>query len=201
MPESANPAPPKAETRKPATDAGHVPMTEEMDRAKWTLPPVVPILIAVVAVGIAIAVVAFTNRQTPTASGSVTKVLSSDQDSNVLVAVHLNFRNEQEKKLWIREITSEVEASDGKKYTDTAAPGVDVDRYLKGAPELAEGRIEPLKAEMTIAPHASQAGMVVFAYPITKTVFDGRKSFTVRVDFYDHAPMILKADSLQATGK
>lgn len=201
MSENPNPAPPKAETLKPATDAGHVPITEEMDRAKWTLPPVVPILIAVVAVGIAIAVVAFTNRQTPTASGNITKVLSSDQDSNVLIAVHLNFRNEQEKKLWIRGISSEVEASDGKKYTDTAAPAVDVDRYLKGAPELAEGRIEPLKAEMTIAPHATQAGMVVFAYPITKTAFDGRKAFTVRVDFYDHAPMVLKADSLQATGK
>ncbi len=190
MPENANPGP--SQTRPSAADAGHVPMTEEMDSAKWTLPPIVPILIALVAVGAVITVIAFTNRQTPTATGNITKVLSSDQQSNVLVAVHLNFRNEQDKQLWIREITSEVEDADGKKYTDSAAPGVDLDRYLQGAPELAEGRLDPLKAEMKIPSHATQAGMVIFAYPVTKKVFDGRKSFTVRVDFYDHSPMVLK---------
>jgi hypothetical protein len=194
MPDNANPAQPPAKAPSPqsAADAGHVPMTEEMDSAKWTLPPIVPILIAVVAVGIAIAVVAYSNRPTPTATGSITKVLSSDQQSNVLVAVHLNFRNEQEKQLWIREIKSEVETSDGKKYTDSSAPAVDLDRYLRGAPELAEGQITPLKAEMKIPAHATQAGMVIFAYPVTKAMFDSRKSFTVRVDFYDHAPMVLK---------
>jgi hypothetical protein len=94
--------------------------------------------------------------------------------------------------LWIREINSEVEAADGKKYTDTAAPASDVQRYLNGAPELAQDKIDPLKAEMKIPVHASQAGMVIFAYPLTKEAFDGRKSLRVRVDFYDHAPMVLK---------
>jgi hypothetical protein len=190
MPENANPAPPQ--TRQPSPDAGHVPITEEMDSAKWTLPPVVPILIAVVAVGIVIAVVAFTNRPTPHATGNITKVLSSDQESNVLVAVHLNFRNEKDEQLWIKDITSEVETPDGKKYTDTAAPAVDLDRYLRGAPELAEGKIGPLKAEMKIPAHGTQAGMVIFAYPVTKAVFDARKSYTVRIDFHDHSSMVLK---------
>lgn len=190
MPDSVNPTP--QNDPKASRDAGHVPMTEEFDSARWTLPPFVPVLVALLAVGIVIAVIAYTNRPTSTASGSITKVISSDQDDNVLVAVHVNFRNEQEKQLWIREINSELQTADGKKYNDTAAPAVDLDRYLRGAPELAEGKIDPLKAEMKIPAHASQAGMVIFAYPVTKAVFDARKGYTVRIDFYDHAPMVLK---------
>jgi len=194
MAENVNPTA-KSDKGKPATtDAGHMPLTEEMDSAKWTLPPLVPVLIALVAVGIVIAIVSYSNRPTPAASGSITKVLSSDQQDNVLVAVHLNFRNEKEKSIWIREINSEVETADGKKYTDGAAPGSELDRYLRGAPELAAGKIDPLKAEMKIPPHASQAGMVIFAYPVKKSDFDARKSFTVRVDFYDNPPMVLTAD-------
>jgi hypothetical protein len=155
--------------RSETPDAGHIPMSEELDSAKWTLPPVVPVLIALAAVALVIGVVAYLNRPTPTASGTITKVLSSDQQGNALVAVHLNFRNELDKPLWIREINSEVEAA-----------------------ELAQDKIDPLKAEMKIPVHASQAGMVIFAYPLTKGAFDGRKSLSVRVDFYDHAPMVLK---------
>lgn len=190
MPEKTNPASPQ-----PSQDAGHIPITEEMDSARWTLPPIVPVLIALVAVAVVIAIVAYSNRPTPVASGTITKVLSSDQQENVLVAVHVNFRNEQEKSLWIREINSAVETADGKKYTDSAAPSVDVDRYLRGAPELAEGKIDPLKAEMKIPARSTQAGMVIFAYPVTKAVFDGHKSFTVTLDFYDHAPIVLKAQT------
>jgi hypothetical protein len=199
MPDDVNPAPspvpqnvPKAANAHSVTDAGHVPMTEEMDKAKWTLPPVVPVLVALIALGAVIAVVAYSNRQTATASGNITKVLSSDQEGTSLVAVHLNFRNEQDKPLWIQEISSEVETADGKKYSDTAAPAADVDRYLQGAPELAEGKIEPLKDDMKIPVHGSQAGMVIFVYQVSKALFDARKSYTVRVDFYDHAPLVLK---------
>ncbi len=192
MPENANPASPQPQPRPAAPDAGHIPITEELDSPKWTLPPIIPIVIAVAAVAIVLAVVAYSNRQTPVASGNITKVLSSDQDGNVLVAVHLSFNNQLDKAVWVREIKSEVETADGKKYTDTAAPSVDVDRYLRGVPELAAGRIDPLKVNVKIPEHTSQAGMVVFAYPINKAAFDGRKSLTVRLDFYDHAPVVLK---------
>src|SRR3954453_2579548 len=46
--------PPTPKAKKPeAPDAGHVPMTEEMDSAKWSLPPIVPVLIALALVAIA----------------------------------------------------------------------------------------------------------------------------------------------------
>ena len=195
MPENANPAPsqtPKPKPAGPAFDAGHVPITEELDSPRWTLPPLVPILIALAGVAIVVAIVAFSNRPKPSATGTITKVVSADMNDNVLIVVDLKFDNATEGKLWIKNISSEVETQDGKKFSDTAAPSVDVDRYLQAFPALAEGRLEPLKEEMQIPPKGSQAGMVVFSYPVNKASFDGRKSLSVRVDFYDRPAMILK---------
>lgn len=195
MPENANPAPsqtPKPKPAEPAFDAGHVPITEELDSPRWTLPPIVPILIALAGVAIVVAIVAFSNRPRPSATGNITKVVSVDMSENVLVVVDLKFDNATEGKLWIKNISSEVETPDGKKFSDTAAPSVDVDRYLQAFPALAEGKLEPLKEEMQIPPKGSQSGMVVFSYPVNKAAFDGRKSLSVRVDFYDRPAMILK---------
>ena len=40
------PEPLQKPIEKPTYDAGHVPMGEEMDSARWTLPPIVPVAIA-----------------------------------------------------------------------------------------------------------------------------------------------------------
>lgn len=199
MPENANSAPsqtpentPKSKDASPTFDAGHVPMTEELDSPKWTLPPIVPILLALAGVAIVVAIVAFSNRPKPSAIGNITKVISAEMNDNVMVRVDLKFDNATEGKLWIKNISSEVQAPDGKTYTDGAAPAIDVNRYLTAFPALAEGKIEPLKEEMQIPPKGSQAGMVVFSYPVNKAAFDGRKSFAVRIDFYDRSPMVLK---------
>ena len=39
---------------------------------------------------------------------------------------------------------------------------------------------------------ASREGMTIFSYPVNKAAFDGRKSLTVRIDFYDRPAMVLK---------
>ena len=54
MPDPVPFSPPTAPKPEPA-DAGHIPMTEEMDRAKWTLPPVIPVLVAAAVVLIVLA--------------------------------------------------------------------------------------------------------------------------------------------------
>jgi len=195
MPENANPAPPASKSpvsSAPAADAGHIPMTEEMDSAKWTLPPIVPIVIGIVAVAIVVAILAFSNWPKPYSSGNITKIIAVENADNVLVAVHLNIQNQKDDYLWIKEIRSELQTADGQKYTDTAAPAVELDRYLVAAPPLAEGRIAPLAAEMKIPARKSQAGMVIFAFPVPKAPFDARKSLTVRVDFHDHSSVLLK---------
>lgn len=198
MPEEQNkPAatPPPAPQGPPpayAPDAGHIPITEELDSAKWTLPPIVPVVIALAAVAIIVAMVAFINRPTPSATGSITRIISAEQGDNTMVAVHLKFDNMTEKPLYIRNISSELEASDGKKYKDNAAPSTDLNTYFQAFPPLAEGKIDPLKEEQKIPAKASHVGMAVFSYPVNKAGFDSRKSLSVRIDFYDRAPMVLK---------
>ena len=185
-PKPARPSPPP-----PETDAGHVPMTEEFDSAKWTLPPVIPIVVALVIVAVVVAFVVFANRATDPANGAITKVIVAPQEGNVLVAVHMKINSTSEKPLYIRRITSELQTSDGKSYTDSAAPAVDVDRYLQAFPQLAEGKVDALKEELKIPSRASQNGMTVFSYPVDKPAFDGRKSLIVRVHFYDQAMVLV----------
>ena len=143
------PAPPAA-SAKPAmapaqpADIGHMPMSEEFDSAKWTLPPMVPVLIAAAAVAVSGSSM-FTNRATPIMSGAISKVASADMDGNTLMAVKVQLNNVIDKQIWIRDVSSELETADGKKYKDSAAPSGDVPRHMQAAPALAGAEAEPLK--------------------------------------------------------
>jgi len=176
----------------PAPVSGRIPMSEEMDRAKWTMPAAVPIMIAIVLVVIVVAVTGYVNRSKPSASGKITRVLSVAEGDTLMVAIHMKFDNVTDSRLWIKSIKAELETADGKKYEDSAAPAADIDRYLDGLPTLAEGRIDPLKEEMKIMPGSSQAGMIIVAFPVKQSDFDGRKSLHVRMGFYDHPGMVIQ---------
>jgi hypothetical protein len=191
------PVPPSAAAQPAVTPAaqrgiGHTSMSEEFDSAKWTLPPVVPVLIAAAAVAVIVAIVMFTNRATPIMNGSIAKVAAVDMDGNTLVAVKLQFNNVIEKQIWIKDISSELETADGKKYKDGAAPSGDVARYMQAAPGLAEAEAEPIKAELKIPARTSYIGGTVFSYPVSKQDFDARKSLTLRIQIYDQPTLVLK---------
>jgi hypothetical protein len=190
----ASSAPPPSSPSQPQSgrDLGHIPMSEEMDSAKWTLPPIVPIIIGLAAVAIVVGIVMFVFRARPTASGTIAKVIAAQQESNVLVAIHVKFDNLTDELLHIKGINAELEAADGKKYNDIAAPAVDIDRYFQAFPPLAEGKVMPLKEELTIPAKTSQLGMAIFSYPVDKDAFDKRKSLSVRIEFYDHSAMLIR---------
>lgn len=193
-PVPASPVPPSPSSTQPQPDRdrAHVPMSEEMDSAKWTLPPIAPLLIALVLVAVVAGTVAFVYRPKPTALGSIAKVIAAKQEDNVLVAIHVKFDNLTDTPLFIKGITAELEAADARKYNDVAAPAVDIDRYFQAFPELAEGKINPLKEELRIPAKTSQSGMAIFSYPVDKKDFDKRKSLSIRIDFYDRPAMVLK---------
>jgi hypothetical protein len=193
-PGSASPAPqPSSPTpQQPDRGRGHPAMAEEMDSAKWTLPPIVPLLMSMAAVAIVVGLIVFVNRPRPSASGSMGKVIAAEQAGAVIVAIHVKFDNLTEKPLWIRNINSELQTADGKTYKDIAAPAVDVDRYLTAFPQLAEGKVDPLKEELKIPSKTSHEGMPIFSYPVDKAGFDARKSLSIRIEFYDRGAMVLK---------
>lgn len=199
MPENPNPAPsspaeptPQPKPSAPSPEYGHVPMSEEFDKPRWTLPPMVPVLIAVAAVVIVIAVVSFTTRATPVAKGTITKVAASDQQGNTLAAVQVKLNNVIDKQLWIKSIDSEVETADGKKFTDHAAPSSDVQQYIQAFPALAEANADPLHEELKIPPKGSFTGVTVFSYPIDAKTFQQRKSLTLRIQMYDQPTVVVK---------
>src|SRR5437667_9840696 len=89
----------------PPSDAGHVPMTEEFDRAKWTLPPIVPVLIALAVVAVVVALfLVGTNR--PIARGNILGVYPAEQahQTHVLVGVQLAVEHLDKNPIWIRDI-------------------------------------------------------------------------------------------------
>ncbi|MCU1221125.1 MAG: hypothetical protein JWN42_2322 [Candidatus Angelobacter sp.] len=201
MPDDTKPAPPPPSNPpnakapvKPQTanapDAGHIPMSEEMDSAKWTLPPIVPLLVAAVVVGILVAVVALSNRTKPSASLAITKVVSAAQESNTMVAIQIKLDNQVEGPLWIKQIQAEVETPDGKKFSDNAAPGVDAPRYVEAFPPLTEAKGDWLREDLKIPTKTSFNGVAIFSYPVDKATFDKRKQVTLRIQLYDRPTLV-----------
>ena len=194
MPDDTKPTPPPStpQNAKAADERnhGHIPITEEMDSAKWTLPPVVPLLIAAVVVGILVAVVALSNRTKPSAALAITKVVSAAQESNTMVAIQTKLDNQVEGPLWVKAIQAEVEAPDGKKYSDNAAPSVDAPRYIEAFPPLAEAKADWLKEDLKIPTKTSYSGTAIFSYPVDKATFDKRKQVTIRIQLYDRPTLV-----------
>jgi hypothetical protein len=199
MPENPNPPqpspnPPQQQASAPAPGytPGHVPITEEFDRAKWTLPPAVPVVIAAAVVAIVIAVVAFTTRQKPVMSGAITKIATADQQGNTMVAVQVKLNNVADKQLWVKNIDLNLETADGKKFTDHAAPSGDAGLYLKAFPPLQEASADPLREELKIPPRTAYTGMAVFSFPVDQKTFDARKSLSLKIQIYDQPMLVLK---------
>ena len=183
MPQTSDPHP---------QDAGHIPMTEEMDSAKWTLPPMVPILGALVGVAVVVGLIALTTRAKPVAEGAITRVAAADQETSTIVAVQVKLENKIQKQLWIKDIRSELGTADGKTYPDHASPAADLDRYVQAFPALKTAAADPLAEELKIPAGGSYTGFTIFSYPVNKAAFDARKSLTIRIEMYDQPTLVLQ---------
>jgi len=189
-----NPTPPK-----PQYDAGHVPITEEFDSAKRSLPPAVPVLIALVVVAIVIAVIAFVERSKPVAQGGIDAVYASQPAdmTNTMVALQVTLRNVGDKALYIKSITVNLKTDQGDQSDDAASPS-DYDRYFSAYPDLREHATQALTVEARIMPGAEQKGTVLVAFPVTEQQFNARKDLNVTIVPYDQSPIVLRESSAAA---
>jgi len=170
-------------------DPAHVPMTEEFDRAKWTLPPAGIVLIGIAIVAVVAGLLLFTNRAKPVIGGGITNVSAVQlQDNTVLVAVQLNISNTTPKQWYIESINATVKTDQGEQ-TDNAAPAVDSQRYFQAFPALGQAGTQVLQFDQKLAPGQQETGTVVFSFPITKDQFDQRKSLTVTIHPFDNLPV------------
>lgn len=170
-------------------DPAHVPMTEEFDRARWTLPPVGIVLIGIAIVAVVGALLVFTNRAKPVVAGGITNISAVQlQDNSVLVAVQLNISNSTPKQWFIQSIKATVTTPQGE-YSDDAATATDSQRYFQAFPDLGQAGTEVLKFDQKLASGQQETGTVVFSFPITKDQFDQRKSLTVTIHPFDNLPV------------
>ena len=173
-------------------DAGHVPITEEFDSAKRSLPAVAPLAVALVVVLVFIIGVAYIFRSKPVAQGQIDQAFAMQQEGNAysMVMMQVTLHNIADKTLYIKEIKASIVTDTGES-TDDAASAVDYGRYLQAFPDLQMYASDPLRVETKIPPGAEAKGSVLVAFPITKDQFYARKDLSVSVIPYDQKTIVL----------
>jgi len=173
-------------------DAGHVPITEEFDSAKRTLPPVAPLAVALLVVLVFIIGVAYIFRSKPLAQGQIDQAFAMQQENNSysMVMMQVTLHNIGDKMLYIKDIKASI-VSDQGESTDDAASAVDYARYLQAFPDLQMYASDPLKVETKIPPGGEAKGSVLVAFPITKDQFYTRKDLSVTIIPYDQKTIVL----------
>jgi hypothetical protein len=176
----------------PAFDAGHVPITEEFDSVKRSLPPVATLVAALVVVVVFIVGVAYVFRAKPVAQGQIDRAFAMQQQDKPysMVLMQVTLRNMGDKALYIKDIKSDI-TTDAGESSDQAASAVDYSRYLQAFPDLQMYATEPLKVETKIPPGSEAQGSVLVAFPITKDQFYARKDLNVTIFPYDQKAIVL----------
>ncbi|MBZ5627460.1 MAG: hypothetical protein LAO06_01175 [Acidobacteriia bacterium] len=172
-------------------DRAHVPMGEEFDKAKWTLPPWQPVVIALAVVAVVVAILSWVTKAKPQGKATIDNVnVVQIQGDNVLVAVNVSLNNSGRKPLWIHDIKAQLKTDKGD-FSDEAAPAVDVERYYQAFPDLKQNTLPALLPEAKVAPGGEQKGTIVFSFPVTKDQFEKRKTLTVTIQPYEQKPVVL----------
>jgi hypothetical protein len=181
-------------------DAGHVPITEEFDSPRRTLPPILPLTIALVVVVVFIVCVAYIFRSKPVAQGKIDTVFVSQKSGQAkkdepaamsMLAIQITLRAVGTKPLYIKSITADL-TTGGNAYSDEAASPSDWDRYFQAYPDLRDHAMKPIAVEDKIPPGGEEHGTLVVTFPVDQGQFDARKSLTVTVQPYDEKPIVLK---------
>lgn len=176
-----------------SNDAGHVPITEEFDSPKHTMPDKGPVIIALIIVAIAVAAIAYFFRSTPAASGSIDEAfaVAIPSQNSVLATVQLTLKNATKKPLPLREINITVRTDKGE-FSDNFAPIADFDRYFSAFPDLKAHSIEGISHELVIPVGAQVSGSVIVSFPVTKEDFDNRRALIATVTFFGHKPVLIQ---------
>jgi len=212
MSSPSSPVPKKSEESRP--DAGHVPMTEELDSARWNLPPVVPVVVAAAVLAIVLGIYLASSRKPPTSTGSAVRVVALpmhieskgsiapgqegtidenvEKSDSVLVNIALDVKNAIGKPMYIKGLQAKLVTQKGE-FTDDAAPASDYERIVQAYTQLAIPEVKPFQVESSIPAKVDQKGLAIFSFPVSRDDWDKRKSLQATVNFYDHSPLVIDA--------
>jgi hypothetical protein len=174
----------------PEPDAAHVPMTEEFDSFKHTMPSAAPIAIAMVLVVVVLGILALVLRAKPVATGSIDDAFAvtiPDQNSSLAI-VTLNFQNATEKPLRLINVNVAVHAK-GADFKDDFGSATDFPRYFQAFPALEQHAKPGLVRDTKLLPKEKAMGSVIVSLPLTQEEFDARDSLTATLIFDNYAPV------------
>jgi hypothetical protein len=198
-PSPATPATPAATPAEPPSQSGPtINIGDEFGTAKRNLPPPKVLGIGLALILVISAIVIFTQSR-PSSSGSIDEVnaIEIPGQNSVLATINVTIQNNGKKAIWIHTMnasleTSSPDASGNTKFTDEAGSPADFERYFQAFPALKEHAIAPLQVETKIQPGNRASGTIMVSFPVTKDVFDKRKSISVTITPYDEIPVTLK---------
>ena len=217
MSSPSSPVVKKPEEARP--DAGHVPMTEELDSARWSLPPIVPVVVAAAVLAIVLGIYLASSRKPPTSTGSTVRVVALpmhieskgsiapgqegtidqnvEKSDSVLVNIALDVKNAIGKPMYIKGLQAKLVTDKGE-FTDDAAPASDYERIVQAYGQLSIPDLKPFQVESNIPANVDQKGLAIFSFPVSRDDWDKRKSLQATVNFYDHSPLVIDATQAAA---
>jgi hypothetical protein len=159
----------------------------------------VPVLLAFLILGIILALVLrFTPHKTAelaitrtvvfpthTVFKSETIVVSSqhtEDDLYILTTLHIDDRLHL--PLFLKDFTATLTTADGEQITTSAIEKRDLDTVYTSFPDLKAVATEPLLRDSIVNPGESAEGMILLHFPVTKDVWDRRRSAILNVDLY-----------------
>jgi hypothetical protein len=158
-----------------------------------------PVLIAFLLLGIVLAlVIRATPHRTPdltitrtivfpahTVFKSNTTLVGHDQSQDDLyILTTLRIDDQLHLPLFLKDFTATLTTADGQELTTSATEKDDLPAVYAAFPDLKTLASEPLLRETMIAPGQSAEGMVVLHFPVTKEVWDHRRTATLNLDLY-----------------
>jgi hypothetical protein len=188
-----SPPAPQPNPAPPTPSGPTINIGEEFGTAKRNLPPGKIVVIAIVLVGIAVAIASFLNRAKPQASGTLDNVAAVEVtgQGSTMVALTFTLHNTSDKILYVHSVEGAMKAPDGDATAD-AVSAVDFDRYFQVFPALKSGIQPALTPETKIQPGETVTRSIIVAFPKTLEVFNHRQSTSVIVWPYDQTvPVVM----------
>jgi hypothetical protein len=159
----------------------------------------VPVLLAFLILGIVLALVLrFTPHKTAdltitrtvvvpthTVFKSETIVVANQHSEDVLyVLTTLHIDDRLHLPLFLKDFNATLTTADGEQITTSAVEQQDLQNVYTSFPDLKPLATEPLLRETMINPGQSAEGMILLHFPVSKDVWDRRRSAVLTVDLY-----------------
>jgi hypothetical protein len=190
---SQSPPPPPSSPSPITPSRPTINIGEEFGTAKRNLPPGKIVVIAIVLVGIVVAIASFLNRAKPQASGTIDNVSAVEVpgQGSTMVALTFTLHNSSDRILYVHVIQSSIKSSGGDATAD-AVSAIDFDRYFQAFPALKTAIQPALTPETKIQPGETVTRSIIVAFQKTLDVFNQRQSISVIVWPYDQTvPVVM----------